>query len=167
MPPPYWRTITGSDDLGEWQLIVEFLKAQGVTFLFPAEYVRMLNEPAYVASEEASDTTAPVISAIGSDTLSTTGARIIWATDEPATSQVEYGLTTSYGTSSTADSTLVTSHSVDITGLTANTLYHYRVKSTDGSNNPATGTDNTFTTPNTSTPAPVISAVTDTIITNG
>src|SRR3989339_521744 len=152
MPPPYWRTITGSDDLGEWQLIVEFLKAQGVTFLFPAEYVRMLNEPAYVASEEASDTTAPVISAIGSDTLSTTGARIIWATDEPATSQVEYGLTTPYGTSNTAPSALVTSHSMDLTGLAAGT-YHYRAKSV-ASSVEGVSADGTFTILASSTSTP-------------
>lgn len=41
---------------------------------------------------------------------------------------------------------MVTSHSVPITGLTTNTLYHYRVKSKDAASNLATSTDNTFTT---------------------
>lgn len=54
---------------------------------------------------------------------------ITWATDRPATSWVEYGLTTSYGSSSgLIDTNLVTSHSVTLTGLSAAT-YNYRVHS--------------------------------------
>ncbi|OGS27987.1 MAG: hypothetical protein A2297_09080 [Elusimicrobia bacterium RIFOXYB2_FULL_48_7] len=129
------------------------------------ESLNVTNSNGQFVALGGADTTHPVISAVSSGNISMTGARITWATDEPATSQVEYGLTTSYGASTTADSALVTSHSVDITGLAANTLYHYRVLSVDASANPATGTDNTFTTTNTA--APAISAVRATIITSG
>jgi len=94
------------------------------------------------------DTSSPAISNVSAGSLSSSGATITWSTDESATSQVEYGLTTSYGTTypssdSTADTT---SHSVTLSSLSANTLYHYRVISTDSSNNTATSTDATFTT---------------------
>jgi phosphatidylserine/phosphatidylglycerophosphate/cardiolipin synthase-like enzyme len=57
-------------------------------------------------------------------------ARIIWETEGPATSLVEYGLTSSYGLFE-GDSTLVTSHSVPLAGLLPGKLYHYRAASTD------------------------------------
>ncbi|HTN42830.1 MAG TPA: fibronectin type III domain-containing protein, partial [Nitrospiria bacterium] len=106
------------------------------------------------------DTTPPVISGITASNITNTGAIITWATNEASSSQVEYGTTTSYGSSTTLNSTLVTSHSVTLTGLAASTTYHYRVKSADASSNLATSGDNTFTTsaaPDT-TP-PVISIV--------
>jgi hypothetical protein len=108
----------------------------------------------------APDTTPPVISAVASSGLTATGATITWTTDEPSTSQVEYGTSTAYGSSTSLDTSFVTNHSVPITGLVASTLYHYRVKSHDAASNPATSADSTFTTsiaPDV-TP-PVISAV--------
>jgi hypothetical protein len=106
------------------------------------------------------DTTPPVIGAVASSGLTAAGATITWTTDEASDSQVEYGPTTGYGSSSSINPPLLTSHSVPITGLTAGTLYHYRVKSRDAASNLATSGDFTFTTaaaPDV-TP-PVISAV--------
>ncbi len=114
----------------------------------------------------APDTTPPVISAISTSALTGTSVTVTWTTNEPADSQVEYGLTTSYGTSTTLNTSPVTSHSVPITGLTASTLYHYRVKSKDTAGNLTTSGDNTFTTTAVvDTTPPVISAVTATAIT--
>lgn len=76
----------------------------------------------------------------------TGGFRINWTTDEPATSQVEYGLTTSYGNLTPLDPTLVTSHSVTKTGLARRTTYHYRVRSKDAAGNEAISTDRTVKT---------------------
>jgi hypothetical protein len=59
---------------------------------------------------------------------------------------VEYGLTTSYGSTTTLKEDLVTSHSVSLSDLDAGTTYHYRVKSKDASENAATSGDYTFTT---------------------
>lgn len=110
-----------------------------------------------------SDTTGPTISSISSGTPSDTSATIIWSTDEDADSQVEYGTTVSYGLTSTLASTLVTSHSVSLSGLTASTLYHYRARSADGSSNISYSDDQTFTTsavPDTT--APVVSSISTT-----
>jgi hypothetical protein len=86
----------------------------------------------------------PNISGISTSTATSTAA-ISWTTNEAATSQVNYGLTSAYG-SSTATSTLVTSHSITLTGLTQNTTYHYEIQSTDTQASTATTTDGTFTT---------------------
>src|SRR5256885_8812612 len=51
--------------------------------------------------------------------------------NEAADSQVEYGTTTVYGSSTTLNTFLVTSHSINVAGLLPSTTYHYRVKSHD------------------------------------
>src|SRR3989344_2420291 len=92
------------------------------------------------------DATPPVISSVAAINITATSATATWSTDEISTSQVEYGLTVSYGSQTTLDATLVTSHSVNLTGLSSNTLYHFRVKSKDAANNEAISGDYTFTT---------------------
>ncbi len=92
------------------------------------------------------DTTPPTISGVSSSGVTTIGASIVWTTNEASTSQVNYGPTTAYGQTTALDSALVTSHPVALSGLTASTLYHYRVRSKDAAGNEAIGTDTTFTT---------------------
>ncbi len=87
----------------------------------------------------------PVISAISSGTPTTTSATITWTTDEAATSQVNYGTTTSYGTASSS-AALTTLHSITLTGLTAYTIYYFQIESVDGQGNTATSSAQTFTT---------------------
>ena len=57
-----------------------------------------------------------------------------------------YGTTTAYGSISPLNSSLVTSHSVNLTGLSASTAYHYQVLSQDAAGTLATSSDVTFTT---------------------
>lgn len=54
---------------------------------------------------------------------------------------VDYGTTSSYG-SSVTDSNVTVFHHITITGLTPSTTYHYRIRSSDGT----VGEDNTFVT---------------------
>ena len=93
------------------------------------------------------DLTPPVITGVAASGLTATGATIGWTTDEPASSRVDYGLTTAYGTSTSTDATLTTAHAQQLLGLSPSTTYHARVASTDASGNPATSGDLTFTTP--------------------
>jgi hypothetical protein len=60
---------------------------------------------------------------------------------------VEYGTTASYGSSTAEDSNLVTSHSVDLTGLTPGAEYHYRVICKDSEDKGSMSIDYRFTTP--------------------
>lgn len=98
------------------------------------------------------DTTAPIISGVSVSAKDQSAAVIVWTTNEDSTSQVEYGATVNYGTSTTLDSNQVTSHQVSIGSLTANTTYHYRVISKDSTGNEAKSDDATFVTDNSSTP---------------
>ena len=92
------------------------------------------------------DTAAPTFSSVTSTSISQTGATVTWTTNEASTSQILYGVTTSYGSHTTLDSTKVTSHSQAITGLTPGTTYHYKVVSLDTAGNNGSSTDSTFTT---------------------
>ncbi|MCP4153770.1 MAG: hypothetical protein GY757_38950, partial [bacterium] len=91
------------------------------------------------------DTTAPVISSVSAGSIAATSATISWSTDESADSLVNYGTTSSYG-STQSSSSMSTSHSITLTGLTAETTYHYNVVSADSSSNSASSGDYTFTT---------------------
>lgn len=79
---------------------------------------------------------------------STTSATISWTTSYIRSSQVEYGLTTSYGTNTSVSNTspMTTAHSVSLPGLLPCVRYHYRVKSADTLGAVTTGSDGTFTT---------------------
>ena len=92
------------------------------------------------------DTTAPTISSVSSSSITSSSAIITWSTNELSDTQADYGTSASYGLSSTLGTTLMTSHSVNLSGLTTGTLYHYRVKSKDAAGNLATSGDFTFTT---------------------
>jgi len=92
------------------------------------------------------DNAPPLLSSVASTSISSSAATITWTTDEASDSQVEYGLTSAYGQVSALASALVTSHSVGLSGLSASTVYHYRVKSRDAAGNLATSADVTFTT---------------------
>lgn len=100
------------------------------------------NNGSYYSFVTTTDTKAPVISNISVPVASPTQLVIFWITDEPATSQLEYGTTAStsdgsYAHSTDIDSTLSLSHAVAISGLTAETTYYFRAKSTDAAGNTA------------------------------
>lgn len=97
-------------------------------------------------SGASSDSTPPSISNINVSDISSSSVKISWTTDEPATSEVVYGLTTGYGQTSGTNSNLSTNHSVDLTGLNPATGYHFQVRSIDENNNTGMSSNNTFLT---------------------
>ncbi len=92
------------------------------------------------------DTTQPTISAVAVSSLTATSANVTWTTNEPATSRVDYGPTTAYGSSTPLDSNLVTSHVVGLNGLAPATKYNYRVRSIDAAGNERISNNSSFTT---------------------
>ncbi len=60
------------------------------------------------------------------------GAIIGWQTTKPGTSMVEFGTSATLGTATNEDKGTNTSHTVILSGLAANTTYHYKVASRDG-----------------------------------
>lgn len=77
--------------------------------------------------------------------VSSSSVTITWTTDEEATSSVDWGLTSNYG-SNKSDSSMVTTHSITLDGLSVNTVYYYNVKGTDASGNTGEMGNNTLTT---------------------
>lgn len=112
----------------------------------PRTDTNVISDISVTANFEA-DTNAPSFSST-SASATTDGAVIVWTTNEDSSSKVNYGLTDSYGssTSETDTGTRVTSHSVTLSGLLSCTVYHYQTQSTDAYTNTGTGDDKTFIT---------------------
>lgn len=122
------------DDILLWQHSSE---AVGQTKIINVRSFTSLCEP---------DVTPPVIMDLRVDHITQNSAEIYWRTDEPATTVVEWGLTDSYelGTSSIMDLTI--GHTIFLPGLTPDTIYHFRVISSDDSGNTTYSDDYIFRT---------------------
>lgn len=74
---------------------------------------------------------------------------VSWETDEPSTSKVEFGqgVGNAYESSSKEDLSLNMTHTIIVTDLKPNSVYHFRIKSGDKANNIAYSDDYTITTP--------------------
>ena len=86
------------------------------------------------------DLSSPSISSVATSSLGTNSITITWTTNELSDSTVGYSTTLGNFSTETGVASMVTSHSVTLTGLTPNNTYYFQVKSTDPSTN--TGTDN-------------------------
>src|SRR3989442_435020 len=64
-----------------------------------------------------------IISSVTMSSSTSSSAGVAWTTNMPSTSQIEYGLTTSYGTSTSLDTASVTVHAVTPANLASGTLY--------------------------------------------
>lgn len=105
----------------------------------------------------ATDTRPPAISnlsiegsvVVSQDKEATAQLVISWDTDEPATSQVEFGEGTgsTYSQKSQEDSNLTFNHAVVISGLNPSKVYHLRAISNDKANNVGNSVDTVTITP--------------------
>ena len=86
-----------------------------------------------------------VITSVQTGSITTTSSQVVWTTNVPANSSVDYGTTPAYGNSTPADATMVTSHQMTLSGLAAGTTYYYQVNSTDSKGNHGHG-GNSFKT---------------------
>jgi hypothetical protein len=111
-----------------------------------ADRIILTDDPNFVPTATPTDGTPAVVSAVASGGILTSGATITWTTNEPADSQVEFGTSTSYGSTTPVDATLVLSHSVALSNLLPATTYHYRVVSVDRGGNVTRSADFTFIT---------------------
>ncbi len=123
------------------------------------------NTPDATFTTTASTPAAPVISGVNASATGTSTATVTWSTDVAASSQVFYGTTTSYGSSTTLDTTASTTHSVMLTGLTEATLYHAQASSGNGTGT-TTSSDVTFTTNSSASTTPLAVTGVDSVKTN-
>jgi len=86
------------------------------------------------------DLTAPTISAVTTSGITSSSATITWTTNEASDSVVNYETSTALGTTM-PDATLVTSHSIKLSGLSPGTTYYFEVQSTDEAGNTETDND--------------------------
>lgn len=106
-------------------------------------------------SAHSAQAAAPVISGVSISNITAQGATVTWTTDTASGSLVDFGLTTSYGTTLGDPAERVTSHAVVLTGLTPLTLHHFRVRSINAAGQETIQAGFTVTT----TAAPIISDV--------
>ena len=132
-----WCTDTATDD--------------GTTYYYAVAGVdEAANEAAASNSPSATaDATAPGISDTEALDVTATSATIIWTTNEASDSAARYWAATSPDQTA-SDATMVTSHSIALSGLTPGETYYYEVQSSDAAGNTATdnnsGTYYTFAT---------------------
>jgi regulation of enolase protein 1 (concanavalin A-like superfamily) len=142
-------TLRHSRDGAAWTTATTFAYAMTVTRAGPFAANAGTSPPSFTAAVDyfrvvGADTNAPILSNIAAQP-GTLSAQITWSTDEPATSEVAYGLTSSYG-KTVSRSALEQAHALSATGLTCATTYHYEARSADASGNEARSGDRTFTT---------------------
>ena len=95
------------------------------------------------------------ISSVKATAPTSSGFQVGWLTNVPTDSQIEYGISAAYGSSTPLNSTPVTVHQVNLSGLAAGTLYHYRVSTRIGMSQ-AVSADFSFATTGDATP-PIVS----------
>ena len=116
------------------------------------EYALFDAAPGTYEATYAVDETAPVISNVAHTVSGNASATISWATNEASDSRVDYGTSPNSLAASQSNTTPVTSHSLQLTGLSPDTTYYYRVTSTDAAGNSSTDptpptAPRSFTTP--------------------
>ena len=87
-----------------------------------------------------------MISGLNVSGITATSAVVSWTTPTPANGLVEFGTSISYGQSSLLFYEFVTAHTVVLSGLLPQTLYHFRVSSADSAGNLDISADSTFAT---------------------
>lgn len=91
------------------------------------------------------DSIAPVFLDISANSISSSGANIVWTTNEPATTRVKYSRTGATGVT-THDTNLTLAHSTNLVGLLPGTLYTYSCIGLDSSSNSGESSPRTFNT---------------------
>ncbi len=114
----------------------------------------------FTFTTSAAGATPPVLSSVAVASITANSATITWTSDQASTSQVAYGPSTSYGSMSALSSTLAASHTVNLTGLTASTLYHFQAQSQNAGGTMGVSADATFTTISGTPPPPTSDTVT-------
>lgn len=162
--------ITYNDTISSFDMTADSVSCSDTdgTKTISAKLKNSSNEESSTVSDSTYfDTTPPSISAISISSSANTATTIDWTTNEHASTQIEYGLTNSYGLLTTEADTpnRVESHSATIGSLVACSQYHYRARSKDYLLAETVSADNTFITAGCTGNATAVSTSTSQILT--
>ncbi|MEA1894940.1 MAG: cohesin domain-containing protein [Euryarchaeota archaeon] len=124
---------------------------EGTTYYFVVNSTDASDNPnesvehSFTTSSTA-DIDPPVITNVANGTPTDSSVIITWGTDEASDSLVKYGNTSGTYTKSETNATMVTAHSVTLTGLSSDTSYYFVVNSTDASGNSNESEEHSFMT---------------------
>lgn len=152
-----YNLVNGSNILRDYTEYTLDLDANSITFFFDeseySSYAPSITSPLIIQFYLKNTVfpfqlggVIPIISLMKVFNIRQTAAEITWTSGEQTTTQVEYGITTDYGSLSTLKEDYTNLHKVVLTGLTAGTTYHYRLKVTDTDGDECLSDDYTFTT---------------------
>jgi len=157
----YGCTITNAEDVELHKIVIHNLDASTQYNMRIGSVDMCNNGPVYSPNITAmtlsgNDESPPkIISGPEVGSLSDNRAVIVWETDELSDSQVEFGFAEGIYLFNRLNPEDVKLHALTLTNLKRATKYHYRIQSTDVSDNgPTSSGDFTFTTPNVSDEAP-------------
>jgi len=108
--------------------------------------VSVVVNPVIIPPVDPGDTTPPTITNVLANQTRWTRAFISWVTNELADSQVQYGLTTSYGNLTLINPLFLLNHGMPLKDLKPGKTYNFRVKSRDPSGNIKNSENFTFNT---------------------
>jgi alpha-N-arabinofuranosidase len=111
-----------------------------------------LQSPAWIDSFWTLDISSPQISQVDLEPIAERSARITWATDEPATSRVEYGVSPGEYSQIEEDSTLTQQHEMVLEDLLTESWYHVRVLACDAHGNESPPWEGTLWMPDVTSP---------------
>jgi hypothetical protein len=145
-----WNTAAGPD--GAYTLTVVGRDVSGILSTSSPVSVTVLNAappppppgPPPPPPQPPSDA-GPQITAVTTANMASTSVAIRWVTNQPSSSEVDFGRTTAYGSTS-SDPTLVTEHVRILIGLSPATTYQFRVRSMNAQNQTGTSPNFAFTT---------------------
>lgn len=107
------------------------------------------------AKKPDKDKTPPVITDLRVESITDNSAVVRWTTDEPADSDIRYGIDPHTNINGPFDPALVLDHAIALSGLLAETTYAFCIRTRDAANNKAEACG-TFTT--IAVPTPPVSA---------
>ncbi|NMG82970.1 MAG: hypothetical protein GIS02_02040 [Methanosarcinales archaeon] len=94
----------------------------------------------------AKDLISPIITNVTAMEITNNSAIITWDTDESSNSLVKYDIESENYTLTAYNATNITSHRIELTGLSQNTTYYYVVNSTDQNGNSNESVEHNFIT---------------------
>ncbi|MFC1744693.1 fibronectin type III domain-containing protein [Candidatus Riflebacteria bacterium] len=113
---------------------------QTVTINLKDDYAQVSDD---ISDSITLDRVAPAISNATATYVTDTSSKITWDTNESCNGRVEYGTSTSYGSSVDATS-YTTAHAITLSSLAQGTTYYYRISSADQAGNNASQVTGSF-----------------------